>query len=115
MTKFFLTAATCIVLSTQAQANINYQCPNADGLTITVTIFDEELIAVAFWNTSVGGAMTETVMREVNAGDRFEYTNSTATFAGQNLDPATLSFTNGFSATCNVTTIEEPGGGVITQ
>lgn len=115
MTKFFLTATACIVLSTQAHANINYQCPNADGLTITVTIFDEELIAVAFWNTAVGGAMTETVMREQPAGDSFNYTSAVASFSGANLLPATLSFNNGFSATCSVTTIEEPGGGVITQ
>lgn len=111
MIKFFLTAAAYIVISTQAHANINYQCPNADGLTITVTIFDEELIAVAFWNAVVGGAMSETVMRDQSVGDTFNYTNELASFTGRDLLPATLSFNNGFSATCAVTTIEEPGGG----
>lgn len=115
MTKFFLTAAACLVLSTQAHANINYQCPNADGLTISVTIFDEELIAVAFWNTVAGGQMSEQVMREQPAGNSFNYASATVSFTGTDLLPATLAFTNGFIATCNVTTIEEPGGGVITQ
>lgn len=115
MTKFFLAAAACLVLSTQAHANINYQCPNAEGLIITVTIFDEEGIAVAFWNTTVGGAMAETVMRDQSAGNSFSYSNETATFGGTDLLPATLSFNNGFATTCNVTTIEVPGGGTITQ
>lgn len=115
MTKFFLTAAASIVLATQAHANINYQCPSSDGLTISVTIFDEEQIAVAYWNTAVGGAMSEQVMREQPAGNSFNYTSAVVSFTGTDLLPATLAFNNGFLTTCSVFSIEEPGGGIIFQ
>lgn len=109
MKRVFLPLLAVLGMAGSAQANVEYQCQDYQGVLTYVTLFDEENVVEALFFEESTGQERRELLQPAVSGSGFRYANPNVEFYGQGSQDGFL-VAGGVTLTCWVINVTEPGG-----